>query len=55
MMIMLYRPSDEKYREKLEQDTYTLCRKIANQKGNPRKFIEEVRISWKNATHSGST
>ena len=37
MMIMLYRPSDEKYREKLEQDTYTLCRKIANQKGNPRK------------------
>jgi hypothetical protein len=44
MMIMLYRPSDEKYREKLEQDTYTLCRKIANQKGNPRKFIEEVRI-----------
>ena len=44
MMIMLYRPSDEKYREKLEQDTYALCRKLSTQKGNPKKFIEEIRI-----------
>ena len=44
IMIMLYRPSDEKYREKLEQETYSLCRKLANLKGNPKKFLEEVRI-----------
>ena len=37
IMIMLYRPSDEKYREKLEQETYSLCRKLANLKGNPKK------------------
>jgi len=45
MMIMLYRPSDEKYREKLEQDTYALCKRLSTQsKSNPKKFIEEVRI-----------
>ena len=45
MMIMLYRPSDEKYREKLEQDTYALCRRLNTQsKSNPKKFIEEIRV-----------
>jgi hypothetical protein len=38
MMTMLYRPSDEAYRENLERGTYALCRKLSLQsKGNPTK------------------
>ena len=44
MMTMLYRPSDEAYRENLKQGTYALCRKLSLQsKGNPTKFIEDLR------------
>ena len=44
MMTMLYRPSDEAYRENLEQETYALCRKLSLQsKGNPTKFIKDLR------------
>lgn len=44
MITMLYRPSDEKYRDQLEQETYALCRKLSsNSKSNPRKFLDELR------------
>ena len=40
MMTMLYRSSNESYRENLEQKTYALCRKLSlESKGNPTKFI----------------
>ena len=54
MMTMLYRPSDETYRENLEQDTYALCRKLALQsKGNPTKFIEDLRTQLPDANALG--
>ena len=54
MMTMLYRPSDEAYRENLEQETYALCRKLSLQsKGNPTKFIEDLRAQLLDANALG--
>ena len=54
MMTMLYRPSDETYRENLEQETYAMCRKLGLQsKGNPMKFIETIRQQLLNANALG--
>ena len=54
MMTMLYRPSDEAYRENLEQGTYALCRKLSLQsKGNPTKFIEDLRAQLLDANALG--
>ena len=54
MMTMLYRPSDETYRENLEQGTYALCRKLSLQsKGNPTKFVEELRAQLLDANALG--
>ena len=54
MMTMLYRPSDETYRENLEQETYAMCRKLGQQsKGNPMKFIELIRQMLLNANALG--
>ena len=54
MMTMIYRPSDEAYKENLEQETYALCRKLSLQsKGNPTKFIETLREQLLDANSLG--
>ena len=51
---MLYRPSDEAYKESLEQGTYALCRKLSLQsKGNPTKFTEDLRAQLLDANDLG--
>ena len=55
---MLHRPSDELYRENLEQETLeetdALCRKLSLQsKGNPTKFIEDLRAQLFDANALG--
>ena len=54
MMAMLYRPSNESYRENLEQGSYAMCRKLSLQsKCNPTKFIEDLRSQLLDANELG--